>query len=97
MAFYRVCYFNSLTNQWEIALNKDIAFIRQDYLSKTILSLSWLEKVTLPCICENCEHCYWLEEHIENYCDIHRTLIPGDWSCPDFSFIKKYHFEHCSK
>lgn len=94
MAYYRVCYFNfnSLSNQWEIVkeypLSKDIAFIRQNYLSKTILSLSWLEKVPLPCICENCEHCYWLEEHVENFCNIHGTLIPGDWSCPNFKFIK---------
>lgn len=85
MAYYRVCYFNfnSLSNQWEIPLSKDIAFIRQNYLSKTILSL-----VPLPCICENCEHCYWLEEHVENFCNIHGTLIPGDWSCPNFKFIK---------
>lgn len=46
MTYYRVCYFNfnSFTNQWEIVkeypLSKNIAFIRQNYLSKTIPSLS---------------------------------------------------------
>lgn len=49
MIYYRVCYFilNPLTNKWEIIkeypLSQEIVLTRVDFLTKSILSLIWLE------------------------------------------------------
>lgn len=95
MIRYRVCYFNfnCFINEWETIkeypLSKLLALMRIEYLTKSIPSLIWLEEVvTSPGICEDCEHCYWEEEQNQSYCGMHGTLIPDDWSCPDFDNIK---------
>ena len=94
MIYYRVCYFkfNSFTNKWEIIkeypLSENTVWSRVDYLTKSIPSLVWLEEVKSPCVCEDCEHCYWEEEQKQSYCGMHGIFIPDDWSCLDFDNIK---------
>ncbi|MCQ9627516.1 hypothetical protein HS141_11295 [Cetobacterium somerae] len=96
MLLYHVCYFkfNPKINKWEITqeypLSKNAAFLRMDYLKKSIKSLIWLKEKTITNICEDCEHCYWEEEQNENYCSMHGIFIPGDWSCPDFDNINHH-------
>ncbi|MGL5613605.1 hypothetical protein [Cetobacterium sp.] len=94
MIYYRVCYFNfnSFTNKWEIIkeypLSENTVWSRVDYLTKSILSLVWLEEVKTPSVCEDCKHFDWDIEKCESYCDLHRTSVPWDWSCEDFDFME---------